>query len=87
MRPCPTATSVPTIERTIWWQNAFASIWKAHIRSSPGDDDQLVDSTRRMIGADPPCGTPAEGGEVVLAQQGVGTDAHCGEIERARHVP
>ena len=29
---CPAATTVPTIERTIWWQKAVASISK---RSTP----------------------------------------------------
>ena len=32
--PVPTSTSVPTIERTIWWQNALARISNAHQRAS-----------------------------------------------------
>ena len=47
-RPVPTSTMVPTIERTIWWQNEDASISKQS--REPPASDQPARRTRRTRG-------------------------------------
>ena len=46
LRPWPTSTSVPTIARTIWWQNALASISNRSSRRRPRSSQRRGDTRR-----------------------------------------
>ena len=95
-RPRPTSTSAPTTERTIWWQNDVGLDVEAE---QPGLGAELAAAERDLGEAGvehPPTDgrarrgardAPAEGPEVVLAQQGVRRARHGPEVEGARHVP
>ena len=95
-RPRPTSTRVPTTERTIWWQNDVASMSKRSSRASgPSSPARSGDLGEAGVEHPPPDGrprlgpghSPAEGAEVVLAEEGVGGAGHGPQVERARHVP
>ena len=78
--PRPTSTSVPTIERTIWWQNALARISKRRMRRLVGDlgpaGGEHAPDQRRLGLAGLDLGAPAERCEVVLAEQRVAGRRH-----------
>ena len=61
--PRPTSTSVPTIERTIWWQNALAVISKrSSRRSARRPRPTAAETTRRTSVARRLARRPASGG-------------------------
>ena len=92
--PMPTSTSVPTIERTIWWQNAVARIskrrWCRVVELGPaGRQHPPRPATprppRRRAGAR--SAAAAERGEVVLADQRVAGRPHRPQGQRLGHEP
>ena len=88
-RPFPTSTSIPTIERTIWWQNEVASISK-HRREAPRSDHSAR-STRRTRGPGRSrlnCPySVAERGEIMFSQQHIAGGLHAADLERLTYVP
>ena len=89
----PTSTRVPTIERTIWWQNALAVISNrrrsvvAELGATGAEDPPGHRAmARAALGA---LGPPAERREVVLADQRVAGRCIAHRVERraARATP
>ena len=86
IRPLPTATDVPTSERTIWWQKALAWISKrstvvVRVRGPVGLEHRAGRATAPAM---PPATAWGAGRrrEVVLAEQRGARLAHRVEVER-----
>ena len=81
--PEPISTSVPTMLRTICWQKASASIqkWSRLAVPLPAGFPHPAHERDRCIGP------PAERGEVVLADERIGTQPEQLDFQRPIHVP
>ena len=85
----PAATTVPTIERTIWWQKAVGLDLEAQHPlpevGPPGPADPS--HQRHRLLARRRLRAPAERAEVVLAEERIAGQREQLEVERHRHVP
>ena len=74
--------------RTIWWQNADASISKRRTPSPPGRCQRASTTRRTSDTSSPrPLRAAAERREVVLADERVAPEAQHGEVERGGDAP